>query len=243
MQRKEGVAAWLLNDRRLLLGGVRQGSHGADSWASPGGHREPGEGVAETASRELLEETGLRVSPDELVIFSATTDDIAADKLYTTFHCIARLAQGREKDVTVLEPDKCKGWLWRSWWQLCDDSDRMFVPTKNMLSLQSARALQSVDRWACRALLLCGAVRDERIAQLCESRGLCCVAADQLWSVEARHAFGLVVDCVSSPEELLRVKECLAAAGLAVEGVVGESEAVCGSAGLKWIARLEDVFL
>jgi 8-oxo-dGTP pyrophosphatase MutT (NUDIX family) len=43
-------------------------------WALPGGSREPGESVEETALRELREETGVVVSPDEVL---GVLDDFA----------------------------------------------------------------------------------------------------------------------------------------------------------------------
>lgn len=45
-----------------VLLGLRQGSHGANTWCTPGGHLEHGESFAECAARETEEETGLRVS-------------------------------------------------------------------------------------------------------------------------------------------------------------------------------------
>ncbi|PLJ78623.1 NUDIX hydrolase [Infirmifilum sp. SLHALR2] len=53
-----GVSALVVRDGRVLLV-KRGGQPGAGLWALPGGAVEAGEGVAEAASRELFEETGL----------------------------------------------------------------------------------------------------------------------------------------------------------------------------------------
>jgi 8-oxo-dGTP pyrophosphatase MutT (NUDIX family) len=53
-----GGAVLILNDRQELLMILRS-DNGA--WGVPGGMMEPGETVEETATRETLEETGLRV--------------------------------------------------------------------------------------------------------------------------------------------------------------------------------------
>jgi 8-oxo-dGTP pyrophosphatase MutT (NUDIX family) len=54
---------------RVLLWHARwhAGERGwVDGWFTPGGGIEPGESLAEAAARELFEETGLRVAPEDL---------------------------------------------------------------------------------------------------------------------------------------------------------------------------------
>lgn len=54
-----GAGVWLRNDAgQVLL--VR--NEGTTEWAEPGGKHEPGESLAETARRELAEETGVSCS-------------------------------------------------------------------------------------------------------------------------------------------------------------------------------------
>ena len=53
-----GVGVLIVRDGTVLLG-VRRGSHGAGTWAPPGGHLEFGESVEACARREAAEETGL----------------------------------------------------------------------------------------------------------------------------------------------------------------------------------------
>lgn len=62
--RKMGVAAFVVDARgRVLL--VRH-TYGRLNWELPGGVSEPGESLAETALRELREETGLHGTVDRL---------------------------------------------------------------------------------------------------------------------------------------------------------------------------------
>ena len=105
-----GVGVIVRRDGQVLLG-LRQGSHGAGTWALPGGHLEFSESVEECAAREVLEETGLVI--DDIRPGPFTNDVMAADdKHYVTLFVVASSAAGEPQ---VLEPAKCLRWAWFDW--------------------------------------------------------------------------------------------------------------------------------
>jgi 8-oxo-dGTP pyrophosphatase MutT (NUDIX family) len=61
----QSATVLLLRDGHVLA--VSRGDD-LDDWGMPGGHVEPGETPAETAARELLEETGAEVDPADLML-------------------------------------------------------------------------------------------------------------------------------------------------------------------------------
>ncbi|KAJ3554322.1 hypothetical protein NPX13_g10645 [Xylaria arbuscula] len=138
-----GVAAIICNEKGELIMGKRAGSHGAGSWAFPGGHLEMGESFFACAERETLEETGLRVKGVKVV---AVTNDVfdAASKHYITIftQCIMEDAGAQPK---TMEPNKCEGWYWvswdeiRQWSQHHDDTapewadKKCFLPIRNLV--------------------------------------------------------------------------------------------------------------
>jgi len=99
-----------------FLIGKRIGSHGAGTFALPGGHLEFGESPEDCAAREVLEETGLQVK--NLRFLTATNDVMKKDKKhYITMFVVCERAN-EEDEARVTEPDKCEGWEWNSWEEL-----------------------------------------------------------------------------------------------------------------------------
>lgn len=120
-----GVAAVILRDGAVLLG-ERIGSHGANTWATPGGHLELGESVEACAERETYEETGLAVSSFKKLCFTNDIFDLE-NKHYVTLFVIANSLSGEPK---ITEPDKCKQW---KWFKLDELPEPLFLPLKNLL--------------------------------------------------------------------------------------------------------------
>ena len=143
---------------KFLLG-KRLGSHGAGTWALPGGHLEYGESFEECAAREALEETGLVLDEASVEFLTATNDVMAFEpsppstkrlrqggegdargKHYVTIFMTARVSVTEYENEKVvgsdgmpqaklLEPEKCAGWDWVSW----EDLRRWARPQLSML--------------------------------------------------------------------------------------------------------------
>lgn len=124
-----GVGVLVEQEDKVLLG-LRKGSHGAFTWAPPGGHLEFAEGVEECAKRELLEETGLRAVSCTL---GSWVENVMENgkKHYITLFVIVNQFEG---EVQLLEPDKCEGWQWFSWNEL---PQPLFASFASFVGLQS----------------------------------------------------------------------------------------------------------
>jgi len=121
-----GVAVIITRKNKVLLG-KRKGSHGAGTWAFPGGHLEFGETIEETAKRELLEETGLQI--DSIVLGPYTNDIMSEeDKHYIT---LFTLAQNPVGEPEIKEPNKCEKWEWFAWGKF---PKPLFLPLENLLA-------------------------------------------------------------------------------------------------------------
>ncbi|WDE09458.1 nucleotide triphosphate diphosphatase NUDT15 [Thalassomonas haliotis] len=120
-----GVGVIIIRNNSLLLG-ERIGSHGANTWATPGGHLEVGESIEACARREVLEETGLELTTIKKLGF---TNDIfeQEDKHYITLFVLAKSNTG---EAEIKEPNKCKQWRWCEFNEL---PEPLFLPLVNLL--------------------------------------------------------------------------------------------------------------
>ena len=126
MQRpRVGVGVFIKKEGKILVG-ERKGSHGAGTWALPGGHLEGGESFEECCIREVFEETGLTIKNISPVVF---TNDIFHDE---GLHYITLFFKGEYESgkAIVAEPRQCEEWRWVS---LNHIPQPIFLPLSNAL--------------------------------------------------------------------------------------------------------------
>lgn len=132
-----GVGVIVFRDGRVLLG-ERRGSHGAGTWALPGGNLEFGESVEDCARRELREETGLELTAVRQAQF--TVDHFPHDaKHYVTLFVEALGVTGQPHNM---EPEKCNGWAWFDWHAM---PTPLFAPLATLRAQQFVPTADSVD--------------------------------------------------------------------------------------------------
>jgi 8-oxo-dGTP diphosphatase len=128
-----GVGVFVKKEGKILVG-KRKGSHGAATWALPGGHLEPGESFEACCKREVHEETGLIIKNISPVVF---TNDVFHDE---GLHYITLFFKGEYEsgEATVAEPQECEEWRWVS---LNHIPQPIFLPLRNALEEINERDL------------------------------------------------------------------------------------------------------
>ncbi|KAK1142109.1 hypothetical protein N8T08_008192 [Aspergillus melleus] len=112
MEPKVGIGIFARNAAGQFIWGKRKGSHGAGTWAVPGGHLEFGESFENCAERELLEETGMHIK--NLRFLTAVNNVFEKEqKHYVTVFMGGTVDDGVQPQN--LEPEKCEAWEWTSW--------------------------------------------------------------------------------------------------------------------------------
>lgn len=119
-QVRVGIGCFVWKDGRFLMG-KRLGSHGEGTWSVPGGHLEFGETWEECATREVMEETGLKIR--NIRFLAATQDFFHTDhKHYTTIWIESDWESG---EPIITEPDK---WVDQQWQTFQTLPEPLFEP-------------------------------------------------------------------------------------------------------------------
>ena len=126
-----GVGVFIMRKNTILLM-RRQGSHGAGTWAIPGGSIEYGETLSEAAIRECKEEIGITLNKNQLRV-GPVTNDIFEHKHFVGVYLSAYLID--EQEPTIMEPHKCDQLGWYTFENL---PEPLFLPLKLFLK-QSIR--------------------------------------------------------------------------------------------------------
>lgn len=130
-----GVGVFVFKNGKFLMG-QRRNAHGDGSWSIPGGHLEFGETFEDTARREVLEETGLRITN---IRFGAVTNDLFTDegKHYVTIWMLSDWESGAEH---ITEPDK---FIDMRWYDFDTLPQPLFLPWRQLLGSPFFSTLKS----------------------------------------------------------------------------------------------------
>lgn len=120
-----GVAAFVFYNGKALFQ-QRKGAHGANTWAPPGGKLDYGETPEQGVTREVFEETGLKIHSLRFIGF--TNDIFESDGLhYITLWYVAQVSSDNAR---ITEPHKC---IDQKWLTLSEAPSNLFIPTMNIL--------------------------------------------------------------------------------------------------------------
>ena len=108
---KVGVGVIIKNSNGKILAGKRKTSY-APYYSIPGGHLEEGESFEECGIREIYEETGLVILPDDITVIALTNDLETFSESGKHYISVILYTENFAGEPELKEPDKCEGWIW-----------------------------------------------------------------------------------------------------------------------------------
>lgn len=127
-----GVGVMIIDESSRILLGSRIKAGETPSWCFPGGKVEPHESLEQSASREVLEETGLKLIEGELYPFTLLINQDQAQINSTTGLFYKLNDPALKNDITVTEPDIFKAW---AWFPLSKLPENLFPASAAMISI------------------------------------------------------------------------------------------------------------
>jgi 8-oxo-dGTP diphosphatase len=128
-----GVGVMILKNDKVLLGKRNDDADKADSalqgqgtWTMPGGKIDFHETFEQAASREVEEETSVKIDQNKLKLISITNDMVPN----AHFATMGFLCEEFEGDVKVMEPDEITEW---KWFDLDNLPEKIFFPSAKIL--------------------------------------------------------------------------------------------------------------
>ena len=128
-----GVGVMILREGKVLLGKRHEDPakadselHGEGTWTMPGGKLDFQESFEAGACRETLEETGLKIKPEDLQLISLA-NDIWNDAHFVTVGFLCEKVDGEPQ---VREPDEITEW---QWFALDALPEKLFFPSREVL--------------------------------------------------------------------------------------------------------------
>ena len=99
--------------------------HGEGTWTMPGGKLDFHETLIDGVTREVLEETGIKIDKEKTKVISVA-DEIVPDNHYVT---VGFLCQDFEGEPKATEPEEITEW---KWYNLNNLPEKVFPPSAKM---------------------------------------------------------------------------------------------------------------
>ena len=126
-----GFGVMILKDNKILLGKRHEDPEKADSklngegtWTMPGGKLEYGETFEEGAIREVMEETGMKLSNPKVICINNDKNE------HAHFITIGLFSDYIEGEAKVMEPNEITEW---KWFNLNELPKPLFFPSERVL--------------------------------------------------------------------------------------------------------------
>jgi 8-oxo-dGTP diphosphatase len=128
-----GFGVMILNEGKVLLGQrhpdpLKADSelHGEGTWTMPGGKLHFGESFEAGAIREVEEEIGIHLSPEDVQVITVQ-NDMVPDAHFVTIGLLCTTSIGQPQ---VMEPDEITQW---KWFDIDNLPSPLFSPSKKIM--------------------------------------------------------------------------------------------------------------